>query len=86
MKKQEAINELNKLKTGAPCSDVYKRDEAIEEAKEALGKQIPQKPFVDIYEYDVEAYICPCGAEVALKQEFCDCCGQALEWEGSDNG
>lgn len=44
MKPQEVIIELNKLKTGAPCSDVDKRDMAIEIAKETVVSTEARKP------------------------------------------
>lgn len=81
MQAEKIIRKLNKLKTGAPCSDVHSRDMAIEEAKEAIQKQkVKKKPTIDVYEYDVFSYICPCGAEVCHYQSYCDVCGQALDW------
>ena len=77
MEPQEVIKELNKLKTGAPCSDVYKRDKAIEEAKEALKKQIPCKPV----EMSNRSFVCgKCKQKVIRHQTYCDICGQAIDW------
>ena len=73
--------------------------EALQMAVESLGKQIPKKPiranrivpkrgclYIDD---DSEYWKCPkCTRyDVPLleKQEYCHCCGQALDW-GTGNG
>lgn len=77
MKPQEVIKELNKLKTGVPCSDVDKRDKAIEIAKEAVNKQIPRKTV----EMSNRSYVCGrCKQKVIRHQTYCDICGQRQDW------
>lgn len=53
--------------------------DAFELADKALEKQIPKKP--DFTE-DKEFVLCPCcnGNGLADKQEYCDNCGQKLDW------
>ena len=64
---------------------------AMQKCKEALKKQIPEQPTVDIYDDETFAYICPCGRELIEGQYNCDLCGQKLDWQsyikrGSKNG
>lgn len=67
------------------CDLCYKQGnngERIESTKIAilaLEKQIPKKP--DFTE-DKEFALCPCcnGNGLADKQEYCDNCGQKLDW------
>lgn len=54
--------------------------EALEMAKQALEKQIPKKP-VD-YDGKIKVGFCP-DCEAVVTSDFCDNCGQALDW--SDN-
>lgn len=53
--------------------------DAFELADKTLEKQIPKKP--DFTE-DKEFALCPCcnGNGLADKQEYCDNCGQKLDW------
>ena len=52
--------------------------DALEIAKKALKKQIPEKPMpLSVY------FICPvCGSAVEYPFEYCRGCGQAIDWEG----
>ena len=51
------------------------RDMAIS----ALERQIPKKPK-DIG-YFIEIYVCPCcDNSILLQPNFCENCGQALDW------
>lgn len=59
------------------------------ETAEALEKQIPKKPRVD----DNDWYCCRnCGDTFSLvnmvndRNRYCGKCGQAVDWEGADNG
>lgn len=88
----EVIGELNKIKphTGN-VSDIYKRDKAIEAAKDAVKKQIPQDV---VYSDEVTMFAksegrCPeCGSEMMRDRlviekrsiSYCCMCGQALDW------
>ncbi len=48
-----------------------------EVAINALDKQIPKKP--------VDWHICPhCNTELVNKNNYCERCGQKLDWEGSN--
>lgn len=81
MTPQKVISELNKLKTGAPCSDVDKRDKAIEIAKEAVVSTEARKPIY--YELEGGDFECPrCYELVDDGDRFCSNCGQALDWGG----
>lgn len=53
--------------------------EAIETAKAALEKQIPKRPY---FTEDKEFVLCPCcnGKGLSDKQNYCDNCGQKLDW------
>lgn len=56
---------------------------AIDEAIEAVGKQIPKKP-----ELEGEYYICPvCGVYQETSEgnpPYCINCGQAIGWEAKE--
>lgn len=86
MKPQEVIEELNKLKTGAPCSNIDRRNKAIEEAKDFTKAFIPEKPVLWNGQYS-----CPeCESLFGNKEDIvqidyaqsphCRFCGQALDW------
>lgn len=59
---------------------------AIDEAIEAIDKQIPKKP-VSKYKYRDGENVCPsCETEnrcriVMFWEKFCPDCGQAIDWE-----
>jgi len=63
--------------------------EAIKACKEALKKQIPQRPL----DFGDKAYLCPnCrrnnfydGTEKLNKTNFCNYCGQALDWSDKND-
>lgn len=57
--------------------------EAMRMSIQALEKQIPKKP--DFTE-DKEFALCPCcnGNGLANKQEYCDNCGQKLDWSDEE--
>lgn len=60
---------------------------AFETAIEALKKQIPRKPILDvIYPSGIEWYLCPtCNHNNIEKSDsYCHVCGQALDW-GDEN-
>ena len=52
---------------------------SLEMAIKALEKQIPNKP---IFSEDKQFALCPCCDMKGLadKQEYCDNCGQKLDW------
>ena len=56
---------------------------ALETAIEALKKQMPRKPILDvIYPSGIEWYLCPtCNHNNIEKSDsYCPFCAQALEW------
>lgn len=57
--------------------------EALSVAIQALEKQIPKKP---IFTDDKQFALCPCCDMKGLadKQEYCDNCGQAIDWSDTD--
>lgn len=78
MEECEAIKELHNIR---PRGGIIpqKRAEALDVAIQALEKQIPKK--LDFTE-DKEFALCPCcnGNGLTDKQEYCDNCGQKLDW------
>ena len=78
MTESEAIKELHEIR---PRGGIIpqKRAEAIDVAINALEKQIPKKP---IFTEDKQFALCPCCDMKGLadKQEYCDNCGQKLDW------
>lgn len=77
----EAIAEVrfNMSTIGLKESSIKRVVKARDLAIKALEKQIPKKP--DFTE-DKEFVLCPCcnGNGLADKQEYCDNCGQKLDW------
>ena len=56
-------------------------EEACIIACEALEKQIPKKPYWEIY----DGWHCKsCGLSVFSDDSFCPLCGQAIEWEDDE--
>lgn len=57
----------------------YRKIGTLEECRTAREKQIPKKPN---FTEDKEFALCPCcnGNGLADKQEYCDNCGQKLDW------
>lgn len=58
--------------------------EAVDLAKQALEKQIPKHVVLSTVDYPR----CPvCGGYVGIDIEemYCSACGQALDWEDSDD-
>lgn len=83
MTPEAAIIELNRCKIeGYAPVDVDRRNKAIEMAKAALRKKIPQKPdnTFEMVE-SITAGTCPSCVGLTSKYEcFCRHCGQALDW------
>lgn len=67
--------------------EIYRKDTpsdvALEEAIEALEKQIPKKP---IFTEDKQFALCPCCDMKGLtdKQKYCDNCGQTIDWSNEE--
>jgi NMD protein affecting ribosome stability and mRNA decay len=88
MTEQEAIDWCEQFRDNIIMQGVKKEKytlalKAMRTAITALEKQIPQK---------VEKMVCPSCSRIFLLlhgqrkgADFCDCCGQALDW-GKDNG
>ena len=57
----------------------YRELGTVEELRIAKEKQIPKKP---IFTEDKQFALCPCCDMKGLidKQEYCDNCGQAIDW------
>ena len=72
--------DLNCLKQNKALPDSI---EAMEIAINALEKQIPKKP---IFSEDKQFALCPfCDMKgLTDKQEYCDDCGQAIDWSDSN--
>lgn len=81
---EEAIIELNRCKiNGYAPTDWDRRCKAVEIAKAALGKLIKQKIEVEMIDFLVPVGVCPkCQTRVRSGANYCDYCGQALDWSG----
>lgn len=89
MEESEAIRELHKIR---PRGGIIpqKRAEALDVAIQALEKQIPKKVVKD----GEQSYKCPCCGGCAKTEtgdsfidyrlDYCDGCGQKLDWSDSD--
>jgi DNA-directed RNA polymerase subunit RPC12/RpoP len=71
----------------APCGDETKQDEAVNVALKALEKQIPRKAIGEHYAH----MRCPScnhripsglGSSSRRRDNWCNYCGQRIEWEG----
>lgn len=90
MEPKEAIDTLRALSAAVEWDFPLDYAAAIDEAIEALEKQVPKKPTVP-----VDTWLCPsCGESVEYQQklgdnvlyhgqhDFCPNCGQGICWEG----
>lgn len=90
---KELIKDRESFMVGDYDKDIYDRDkEALEFAVKALKKQMPKKPYFR-EEEGAKGYACPScdmGVEIRLfqggcvKERFCSCCGQALDWSSEN--
>lgn len=72
------------------CNELerYKAIGTVEECREAVEKQEPKKP--EAYDSDFDYYKCPvCGAYIWATDNindhnYCLNCGQAIDWEESE--
>lgn len=71
------------------CDYIKEINNAYWAEEEALEKQIPQKPL----DFGDKAYLCPIcrrnnfydGTETLNKTNFCNYCGQALDWSENND-
>lgn len=76
MTPQESIQVLNRLKAEIEWDLSLEYQEALDEAIEALEKQIPKKIKMPMD----ACFICPvCGRRLARWEEYCCWCGQRIE-------
>ena len=88
---EELIKDRESFMVGDYDKDIYDCDkEALVFAVKAVEKQMMQKPYFR-EEEGAKGYACPScdmGVEIRLfqggcvKERFCSCCGQALDWTG----
>ena len=58
-------------------------DENLDILEELVEKSIPKKP--KLIEYCDGFFKCPkCNGLIRFCQNYCDCCGQALDWSEDD--
>lgn len=78
---QASIEQLERVSRS--IASIGETEDYTEVAINALEKQIPKKP--DFTE-DKEFALCPCcnGNGLADKQEYCDNCGQKLDWSDEE--
>lgn len=89
MKESEAIEKLKNMRLYMQIEDEnndckFTEDDykANEMAIQTLEKQIPQKPKTDDR---YVMYICPCCNNfIKLCKNYCENCGQKLDWEDDD--
>ena len=83
MSPEKAIMALYCLESNLKIDD-DKVKKAIEVAKEALARQIPESSierFKRCLTYRITYYHCPnCKAEIQHEPPYCQKCGQALNW------
>ncbi len=88
MTHEEALEWFKEELKHGKCSDTCVQCNANEKAMEALEKQIPKKPIVNLWDKWLECPECgevlsdeeglPLGDEIDIT--YCWCCGQKLEW------
>lgn len=77
----EVIKEINDVLQNPFCQSWSKDREAIKLSVEALEKQIPLPPFNKEFPNGAITHYCPrCHEELELHPNFCDNCGQAIDW------
>ena len=77
MTESEAISVLNMIETHGALPTMAKA-----KSIEALEKQIPQKPKMDD---TYVIYICPCCNNfIKLCKNYCEYCGQKLDWSDEE--
>ena len=79
MTPEEAIKTIELAKAEVEWNYPMDYAVAFEMAKEALERQMSQKPMT----YNKYEHHCECGAIVHIYQNYCYDCGQALDW-GND--
>ncbi len=78
MKIQDALYFFKEELKSGKCSDDCLQCNSMEMAIGALEKQIPSK----VEQYDKGGFYCPkCEFILNISQQYCDYCGQALDWE-----
>ena len=93
LSKDTSISEIHRLRDkGLSHTEVTdKIQEAMDMGIEAIEKQIAKKPTVLINDKDVrignilfkkgvKTYKCVCGYWITLTQEYCNHCGQKIDW------
>lgn len=85
MKVEEAIKKLEYIRYVGNGEQKYQEcseEIAINLAIKALEKQIPKKAIEHKQKIGFPFYECPtCGEIDILWQNYCDNCGQKLDWE-----
>ena len=83
MTDEEAIKNINALNAVCGQKDLYDAEfeNALALAIEALEKQMPKKPYWEIY----DGWHCKsCGLGVFSDESFCPVCGQAIDWSDDE--
>lgn len=81
MTPEEAIKTFKTVVVYAPEKYEKKYYKAIMLAIGSLEKQIPKKP--SNYDGKIKSGFCP-GCEAVVTSDFCDNCGQALDWSDEE--
>ena len=80
----EIIEAINAIKCNKPTSGYTILCEALDMAVDALEKQMPKRPLKKRIVNDGYAWewVCPnCHiVKVTTEKQFCDDCGQRLDW------
>ena len=80
---EEAIKNINALNAVCGQKGLYDAEfeSALALAIDALEKQIPKKPYWEYGGWHCKS----CGLDVLSDEYFCPLCGQAIDWEETDN-
>ena len=90
-KEQEIIDELQEYLDVGDNDRIALYSEEVQMCIKALEKQIAKKPTVLINDKDVKVgcltfrkgvktYKCVCGYWITLSQDYCNHCGQKIDW------
>lgn len=86
---EEALKLLNDMQFKDEYQGKDEYTDMLLACKQALDKQIPKSPILDIiYPSGIKSYKCPVCEKGCLVRtdlyypKFCSNCGQALDWSG----
>lgn len=78
MNSKEALKDLREVK-GWNDDEFNKRLDIIEKDLQRNEAMTPH--VIKFVQFEPSVGICVCGQQVCSAQNYCDCCGQKLDWE-----